>query len=287
MRVLALDVWQDLREKRLVPVAAVLLVGLIAIPLFLLKPADGFEAPPVVSPTAGAAGGDKALVALAVLADDSKLEVFESKNPFKPLKRVGSLSGDSGVPEGASAPGSSGAHEEVAAGADGVGPNETGGNSTTGSDTETGGGAGDTATTAYTYNVDVSFGERGDLKDVKDLDRLEMLPDEEDPLLVFLGVDTAVENAVFLVDSSLAQSGEGDCKPDAETCSFLYLTLDEKQDEHSFTDGDGTEFELKLQKINKVTVDPDTGAPTGSSSRARNRAGVFGYPLFTDIVSAP
>src|SRR2546426_6613438 len=103
MSVLLLDVWQDLREKRLVPVAIGLLVGLIAIPVLIMKPADKFQAPPVVEPSAGAAvtpgaaSGQKALVSLATLSDASKLEVFDSKNPFKSLKRVGSLSSSQGL----------------------------------------------------------------------------------------------------------------------------------------------------------------------------------------------
>ena len=39
--------------------------------------------------------------------------------------------------------------------------------------------------------------------------RLGMLPSESNPLLLFLGVDSGGDNAVFLVDSTLSASGEG------------------------------------------------------------------------------
>ncbi len=40
MKIFLLDLWQDLREKRLAPVAVVLLLGLVAVPVLLAKPAE-------------------------------------------------------------------------------------------------------------------------------------------------------------------------------------------------------------------------------------------------------
>ena len=40
MKVFALDLWQDLREKRLWPVALLLLAALVAVPVLLAKPAE-------------------------------------------------------------------------------------------------------------------------------------------------------------------------------------------------------------------------------------------------------
>ena len=40
-----LDLWQDLREKRLWPVAAGLAVAIVALPVALVKPASGFAPP--------------------------------------------------------------------------------------------------------------------------------------------------------------------------------------------------------------------------------------------------
>jgi hypothetical protein len=41
------DLWHDLRAKRLWPIAAALLVGLVAVPLVVLKPS---AAPPIRRP---------------------------------------------------------------------------------------------------------------------------------------------------------------------------------------------------------------------------------------------
>ena len=68
-------------------------------------------------------------------------------------------------------------------------------------------------TTRYTYVVDATFGRNGHLRRYRGLRRLSMLPDEEAPMLISLGVDTKADNAVFIVDGSLKAEGEGDCPP--------------------------------------------------------------------------
>ena len=46
MKAFALDLWHDLREKRLWPVAVLLLAALVAVPVLLAKPADDPGPPP-------------------------------------------------------------------------------------------------------------------------------------------------------------------------------------------------------------------------------------------------
>ena len=99
-----------------------------------------------------------------------------------------------------------------------------------------------------------------------------------------VGVDSTVKYAVFLVDSSLTQSGEGLCKPDDQTCSFLYLSLANNGDEHNFTDDQGTEYTLKLLKINKVSVDSSSSSSAQGSSADGSSTG-FGSQVFTDLVT--
>ena len=43
MKIFLLDLWHDLREKRLAPVAVVLMLGLVAVPVLLAKPASSFR----------------------------------------------------------------------------------------------------------------------------------------------------------------------------------------------------------------------------------------------------
>ena len=90
-----LDIWSDLREKRLWPVAVALLVALVAVPVVLTKPAE--EVAPAAAPTAvGAPSGPASagqllpadLEAAKPLLQTSTLSEFDSKDPFKPLKAL-------------------------------------------------------------------------------------------------------------------------------------------------------------------------------------------------------
>ena len=118
------------------------------------------------------------------------------------------------------------------------------------------------------------------------MNRFAMLPDSRAPLLVFLGVDASESHALFLVDASLSQSGEGSCGDDA--CSFVELRLG---NERSFTDEHGRTYLLRLDQIRKVTV--KKAAPRSSRSEAgerpaaRTAGGVarpFLSPLLGDLV---
>src|SRR4051794_12077849 len=91
MQVFLLDLWQDLREKRLAPVAVVLLLGLVAVPVLLAKPAKNpGPAPVVAAPKPADREALAALTKVKLGADDvgkgSTLGVFDPDNPFKPPK---------------------------------------------------------------------------------------------------------------------------------------------------------------------------------------------------------
>src|SRR5918998_3246827 len=100
MKIFLLDLWHDLREKRLAPVAAVLLLGLVAVPVLLAKPAeDPGPAPLVAAPKKS---DREALAALTKVklgedatAKGSTLGVFDPDNPFNPPK--GTIKKDDGT----------------------------------------------------------------------------------------------------------------------------------------------------------------------------------------------
>jgi hypothetical protein len=259
MNALALNVWADLRQKRLVPVAAVMVGALIAIPLLLIKPA---EEPPAPVPDAASASskqlepiGSAALVKPVEqsIESGSALDRFLSKDPFKPVQSledeadVVAETTDSSGAEG----GSSGGGEEASGGAGGDTGGSTGGG--------TGGGAPESTEPAkpapqkYTYVLDVTFTSGEKSRSIKRLERLQILPNESQPLLVFLGVTSSGNEAGFIVDSGLTPVGEeGRCKPSPSECGFIYL---EAGEEHGFTDSLGNEYKLRIDQIRKVTVE--------------------------------
>jgi hypothetical protein len=113
-----------------------------------------------------------------------------------------------------------------------------------------------------------------------------MLPSQDSPLLLFLGVTANAGNAVFLVDSTLEAAGEGKCKPRASECAFLYIGAGS---EHEFTNEDGDSYTLRINEIRKVKVDGFAAASRKKSASAaigsptpRRR---FISPLLADVVS--
>jgi glyoxylate utilization-related uncharacterized protein len=92
-----------------------------------------------------------------------------------------------------------------------------------------------------------------------------MLPSQESPLLLFLGVTANAGNAVFLVDSTLEAAGEGKCKPRASECAFLYIGAGS---EHEFTNEEGDSYTLRINEIRKVKVD-GFAAPVAARAPAR------------------
>jgi hypothetical protein len=89
MRTLALDVWQDLRTKRLWPVAAALALAVVAVPLLLMRSPAEEPAPPPSSPSADAQGALAGLAEPVGIAGTSKLGRFEERDPFKHSKLPG------------------------------------------------------------------------------------------------------------------------------------------------------------------------------------------------------
>ena len=319
------DLWHDLRAKRLWPVALVLLAGLVAVPVVLSKKAEEpAVAPPAPAAKAEAPKSDGPAELAEVKLEDlgqgtgSSLSSFDDpSNPFAPppkvLERIRSEAegtGDGAPP----ADGGSGGDVKVdggslggGAGADtgsgDTGSGDTGGGSTGGGDTggDTGGtgdtpeppvdGGEKTTTVSYTYVADITFRANNHRRKIKAMEKLDILPDRANPLLIFLGVTENAGNAVFLVDSTLDTAGEGSCKPSRSECAFLYLG---PGSEHEFTNEEGDSYTLRVDEIRRVKLG-DGKKKAGASKKDKKIAGAaleqpstarrFSPPLLADLVS--
>jgi hypothetical protein len=294
MNVFLLDLWHDLKEKRLWPIAAALLLGLVAVPVLLAKPAGTPSAP---APVAGAASAPKPedLRALArvKLGDDepgdgSTLGVFDPDDPFKPPK--GAVKSEKDAAAGPSSAGpASGSSPDTSGGGGADTSVTTGGTTgdTTGGTTQPGGTTGgtvNTTTTVYKYVVDITFSANGRTRRIKGMEKLDMLPSESSPLLIFMGVTENGGNAVFLVDSTLEAAGEGRCKPSESECAFAYIG---PGNEYSFTEEDGDTYTIKIDEIRKVRVGASASAKGAKGAKARASVGPtrrFVPPILADLV---
>jgi len=284
MKIFLLDLWHDLRAKRLWPVVVVLVMALVAVPVVLSRSSETPAAAPVKAVRTAPDPKDlKALANVKLTETDesrgSSLDTFDPANPFRPPKAIEKRTreGD-GVGSTVTSEGSTGADDGSSGGGGSTGGDTglTGGGdtgSTGGGDTGSTGGDTPTTTTQYRYVVDLTFTANGRTRHIKSMERLEMLPSEASPLLLFLGVSANAGNAVFLVDSTLEAAGEGSCKPRAAECAFLYIGAGS---EHEFTNEDGDSYTLRIDEIRKVKVG---GTAAAASRRGKTARAAVGSPL--------
>jgi hypothetical protein len=283
-----IDLWHDLREKRLWPVAVGLLAAIVAVPAILFKPASDAAPPATVAPKTNSAD---ALPVVAVESGPnvgSHLEAFDQKNPFKPMKDLAKE--DSGSSDSSSGSGSGG--DSAASGSDATG-GTSGGFGGSGSDTsgstggspstpDTSGSTGATPTTKwFHYTADFSFGAPGASRKYENVGSFELLPDEKTPSVVFIGIGGDHKTAMFFIsDESFVADGEGDCNAKGDACRFVTLSLSDTSDEETFTSTDGeVTYNLKLLDINREELgtgtEPDAAPPaTAGKGIATAGAGV-------------
>ncbi|MBN1530242.1 MAG: hypothetical protein JW895_14375 [Thermoleophilaceae bacterium] len=279
------DIWNDLREKRLWPVAVLLLAGLIAVPVVLSKPAEEPTVAPVTaSPEAKTEGVAKGLAALQVAKDEpgdgSTLDVFDPSDPFKPPKDIVAKSQESGD----AGTGAASTQTDTGTGSTGqpASMGSTGGSGTTTAPTEM-------KIIKYRFVIDGSLTTNGKKKKFEGLKSIGLLPSENNPLLGFLGTGKNQDNAVFLVDTTLIPDADGDgkCKPSREKCAFLYLGPGETQ---RFTSAEGDTYKLRVSQIRKLVVSDDESSDkssdTGDGATGATTAPAghqFSSPLMTDL----
>jgi hypothetical protein len=278
------QVFNDLRARRLLPVAVLLVAGLIAAPIVLSKGADE---PPAPAP-APSAGQDQAkpsgpeALAQVKLEDalgegnGSSLSAFDSNDPFAPPQTVLKAARDQALTEsGGLTPTDTGALPPDTGAGTGTTPGGTGG----GGGTDQGDGG--TKTAEFTYVLDVTFWANGHKRRIKNLEKLDMLPNELNPLLIFMGVTENAGNAVFLVDATLDAAGEGKCKPSRDDCAFLYLGAGSEEE---FTNDDGDSYRVIINEIKRVKIGDESGtaASTGDEDAAASKAGKTAHAAIQD-----
>lgn len=261
------DTWRHLVRRRLWPLALLLVGALAAVPVLLAEDPEPVAAP-APSPQAkgvdadGAAVGEP-IVAMAGTEDRSRRRrvLGARKNPFQPVP----------VPT-----------PEVSTPPNVTAPSGGGGSTVehppTGGSTAPSGGFGSPSTPGapsppvYTppapvepeppkekhalYELTVRFdGER------RSLERLEALPDADNPVLVYLGPGEGGRSAVFMVDAAVTTEGDATCRPDPSICETIEL----REGETQFLNGDGIEHQLDLVKIHRSKT---TDAKKAAKARA-------------------
>jgi len=274
------DIWRQLVQRRLWPVAVLLLAGLAAVPLTLATQPDPVE--PV--PTAAVRGDDELatqpIVALAAAEDRAKRRrvLGTPKNPFatpepvdttlatdtatatvvaptavSPAQASSGSSSPSGTSPGGTSPGGAYSPTPVTPGASG--PGSYG------------------ATTEKRYAMlepTVRFGEVSGEPVRTTLKRLAPMPSPEAPVLLNLGVVKDGKTAVFLLGRGVTAVGDGTCEPTPEQCYTTRLKAGETE-LFQVADEAGNviaHYRLDVIQIHKRMV------ATSAKANARSKAGL-------------
>jgi hypothetical protein len=297
VREFALDVWEDLGRTRLAPVAVGLALAFLVVTGVAMSPGGGPEV-----------AESSPIIATAPVQDDVKFSVPQDKpltmadvdlsaprDPFRSLDSVtqsnqtllaageqiidsvmGTDSSTGGSSTGLSTSGSSSLMPlDDLSSTPATTPPTSGdpqgdfGDSPEPTDTPP------VPATDYSYTADVQFGQVDDLHSYSTVQRLGLIPSRKMPLIMYLGVSTDHQTAVFMVDSRLSQGGEGTCVPRDSLCTFLELQANPAHDEHHFKDADGNEYLLRLRSLDRTTS--STGSLTG-----RDVSALSGTPPVVD-----
>jgi hypothetical protein len=218
--------WRQLVRRRLWPVALLLVAALAAIPVLLTED-PGVAAPPAAAVAVAAEADDtiaEPIVAEVTPEDRARRRrvLGVRKDPFRPAP-VKKAKVDKPKTE---AP-----------------PKSDGGTGTTGGQPVTGGSGGGVPAPVVPAapvapkkyyepgTIVVRFGEASETAQLERfaVSKFEALPDNEFPLLVYMGLTKNGKKAKFLVDAAVEVDGDGTCKPHPSSCETIELAVGETE----------------------------------------------------------
>ena len=225
------NVWTDLVDKRLWPVALILLLALVAVPVLLVR-GGGSDDHVDVAAAPAADGATRGVVAVETTTKRVALH-GSRRDPFAP--RGGGSSTDATTTTSSSSTAGAQTTAGTTAGStpttgaatpSGGGSSGTSTSGSTSSSTGDSGGSSDTSTSTSTGAttadaVVVRFGKAGADSKLRVVAPLEALPSRGNPIVVYLGVQDG--QAVFLVSSDATPGGDAKCKPSKEVCQKAYV----------------------------------------------------------------
>jgi hypothetical protein len=266
---------RDLVERRLWPVALLLVAAAVAVPVYLGRSKDD-GASDAGLPAATAQVGAKASKA-AVKLDESANESDGAGRVHNPFKQKHVPKADKAATDAPTANAKSG-------GSTPADTSTSGGSTPSGGGSTGSGGSGGGTTPPATQpapakkTVDVSrvslhLGPVGDLKTYKDVARLAPLPSAGNPLFVFTGVLKDGKTAVLLPNSTVQIGEESDvsCKPSNKSCQKLELEQDDTVFFKLAGDASGTEYQLDVVSVHLKKGESSTAA--AASLQRHSRAG--------------
>lgn len=261
------DVYYDLKDRHLLPVAVILLVAIFAVPIAISSNSgsteEGADAGGASASTSDAGAATGALVAEAapgLRAYERRLDHESATDPFE------------GHGGGGEQPEAESVTSEGASGGSPSGESSGSGESTEFSFPETepasedGGNPPKSKLTYFSTAIDVRItsgsGEEKTTKVRKNLPELTMLPSRETPAIVFMGATKDSKKAVMTVSSDVkAIFGDAKCVLGSETCQLL--AMEAGLPETFVYGGAEKTYKIEILKVHLVESDKVNKAPLG------------------------
>jgi len=276
------DLYYDLRDRRLLPFVALVVVAIAAVPFLLGGKSDEQEVPD--SSGGLAALGSEKTSKLTVVEATPGLRDYHKRlghrsptNPFKQrytgLPASAQLEGTQSGGEGSGSGGGSATVTETST-TEIVSGGGSGG-SPSGDGTGGGGATGNAGTSKpplsgryFSYRPDIRFGLVGshELTSHNDLPVGELLP-KKDPVVIFLGVSENGQRVTFAMVDAASVTGPGRCIPEKLRCGVLVLHAG--QAVNIVSGASGQVFRLAVDDVEFIEVD----APKPASSSSVGGAG--------------
>ena len=246
------DVVYDLRSRGLLPVVALLLVGMVAVPVLISRGSKG-HSDSSLQPTSAAVTPspetENAVVSYSpgVRNYKQRLNDLSAKDPFRQQFAHSAESAAQASALSTSAPTSSAS--VAAAPASSSGTVSSGSGTSTGS---TGGGSGKKKSNKVTYQVNVLAGNvNSTLTPFNDVQAMTPLPSQTTPVVLYYGLTTDNKRAQFLLSNKVTTvNGPGSCIPSPDDCALL--TLGPGQSEDLTYGGDGQTYRIVVAAIKTI-----------------------------------
>jgi hypothetical protein len=267
-----LDIYYDLRERHLLPLVAILLVALVALPIALTRgssESEPTESGAVATPSS-AVPSSNLVVAKATpgLRDyRRRLDDRSPQDPFVQQYTGAETEGGVGSIEGGAASSSSSESSSVTV--------ESTSTESTGIELPAEGGEepSETGRTYYSFVIDVrvvpgsGFGPNKPEPAVRrDLPELTMLPSRKTPALTFMTVSKDEKKVLMLVNDNVrGLFGDGVCVVGTDTCQLI--ALEPGIPETVVYGADERVYRIEILKLHFVTTDSLDKAPLGKQKQ--------------------
>jgi len=283
----ASGIFKELRERKLWPIAVVLIIALVAVPVLLSKKAPTN----LITPEAGvglpySTGTTLPAISVKTVPGSSKLP-GKGRNPFTPYHIVKAtttaITASAPVTTPSTAPSTtpstSGSSSTSGGGSTSTTPATTPAPTTTPTPTPAPkpAPAGLTATQSYQVSLAITT-PSGGLNTISPLQRLTVIPNVKQPLLLELGVLQGGKQVVFAVEPGAVVSGPGSCTPGPIDCEILTLAPGQTEGVSQQTQTGSTP--VALFAVNSISA---AGHPSAAAAnQARHDASQAGRELLAN-----